>query len=148
MPVVLMSVLRFLIALVQMAGLIAYFHQYHEWPLLPTAIVALALTLLAPIVATIFGFMGAVYAWSWPWWLAFLVFLPGLTLALTAVAGVGILGMLSAFLLKRFGIKLATRGTAGGAGRASPHTAEPSAAGRGDTIEGEVLSSRVDTDTK
>jgi hypothetical protein len=92
--------------------------------------------------------MGAVYAWSWPWWLAFLVFLPGLTLALTAVAGVGILGMLSAFLFKRFGIKLATRGTAGRAGRVPPHEAEPSAAGRGDTIEGEVLSSRVDTDTK
>lgn len=137
MPVIILSVLRFLIALVQMAGLIAYFHQYLGWGLLPTALVALLMTLLVPIAATILGFMGAIYAWAWPWWLAFLVFLPGLAMALTAVAGVGILGMLSAFLMKRLGRhRSATR-----------HAREPSA-DAGDTIEGEVISSRVDPDGK
>lgn len=140
LPVFVMSLIRFLIALVQMAGLIAYFHIHLEWNLWLTAIVALVLTLLVPIVATIFGFMGAIYAWSWPWWLALLVFLPGLTMALTAVAGVGILGVLSAFIAKRLGMTRASRGRA--------PEATPNESVHGDTIEGEVISSRVDPDAK
>jgi len=140
LPVIFLSVLRFLIALVQMAGLIAYFHQYLDWGLLPTAVVALLLTMLVPIAATILGFMGAVYAWAWPWWLAFLVFLPGLAMALAAVAGVGIVGALSAFLMKRLGMRQ-RRG-----GNTSEHGSN--ASGHGSTIEGEVISSRVEPDGK
>ena len=133
MPVIFLSVLRFLIALVQMAGLIAYFHQYLGWGLLPTAVVALLLTLLVPIAATILGFLGAIHAWAWPWWLAFLVFLPGLAMALAAVAGVGVVGMLTAFLMKRLGLR---------------HRRDDTPADRGSTIEGEVISSRVEPDGK
>lgn len=156
MRVALLTLLRFLVALVQMAGLLAYFHQYLDWGLLPTAVVALLLTLLVPIAATIFGFMGAIYAWAWPWWLAFLVFLPGLTMALTAVASVGILGVLSAFLMKRLGVRRPLRGPFAGAGQMPPqsdsrtHTNTHSGvhSGQGSTIEGEVISSRVEPDSK
>lgn len=152
MPVVLLSLLRFLIALVQMAGLLAYFHQHLDWGLGPTAIVGLLLTLLVPIVATIFGFMGAVYAWAWPWWLAFLVFLPGLAMALTAAAGVGILGVLSAFLMKRLGLRRPQRGPFAGPGQMPPQSDSQMhsgmSSGQGSTIEGEVISSRVEPDNK
>ena len=153
--VALLTLLRFVIALVQMAGLIAYFHQHLDWGLLPTALVALLLTLLVPIAATIFGFMGAIYAWAWPWWLAFLVFLPGLAMALTAIAGVGILGALSAFLMKRLGVRRPQRGPFAGRGQMPPeHEAHSgydrgdNASNRGSTIEGEVISSRVEPDGK
>lgn len=148
MPVVFLSVLRFLVALVQMAGLLAYFHIHLGWGLLPTALLAFALTLLVPIAATIFGFMGAIYVWAWPWWLAFLVFLPGLAMALTAVASVGILGVLSAFLMKRLGVRRPQRGPFAGRGQMPPQPESHTHAGRGDTIEGEVISSRVEPDGK
>ncbi len=155
MPVVVLSVLRFLVALVQMAGLLAYFHVHLGWGLLPTAILAFAMTLLVPIAATIFGFMGAIYAWAWPWWLAFLVFLPGLAMALTAVASVGILGVLSAFLMKRLGVRRPQHGPFAGRGQMPPQSDSHTHAnrgdthsGRGDTIEGEVISSRVEPDGK
>lgn len=130
MPVVLLSLFRFLVALVQMAGLLAYFHQYLGWGLPASAITGLLLTLLVPIAATVFGFLGALQAWAWPWWLALLVFLPGLVMALMAVAGVGVLGALSAVLLRR---------------RRPTRPAE-NANGLSDAIEGEVISSRVDGD--
>ena len=148
MRAALLTVLRFVIALVQMAGLIAYFHQYLGWGLLPTALVALLLTLLVPIAATVFGFMGAIHAWAWPWWLAFLVFLPGLTMALTAVAGVSILGVLSAFLMKRLGVKRPPLGPFSTRGQQSPEPGEQRSPGHGSTIEGEVISSRVEPDGK
>ena len=148
LPVFAMSVIRFLIALVQMAGLIAYFHHHLAWGLVLTAIVALVLAMLVPIAATIFGFMGAIYVWSWPWWLAFLVFLPGLAMALTALAGVGLLGVISAFLVKRLGIKIPTRGPSTQSGHVPPNSSTQGTPGRGDTIEGEVISSRVDADGK
>lgn len=138
MPVVFLSVLRFLVALVQMAGLLAYFHVHLGWGLLPTAVLAFAMTLLVPIAATIFGFMGAIYAWGWPWWLAFLVFLPGLAMALTAIAGVGVVGLLSGVLLRRLRVRQPAP---------SPFD-RPSQTGPHDTIEGEVLSSRVDNDPR
>lgn len=151
MPVVFLSVLRFLVALVQMAGLLAYFHIHLGWGLLPTAILAFAMTLFVPIAATIFGFMGAIYAWAWPWWLAFLVFLPGLAMALTAVASVGILGVLSAFLMKRLGLRRPQHGPFVG-GRMPPqsdsHTYSEPHSNQGSTIEGEVISSRVEPDGK
>mgnify|MGYP007026933771 CR=1 FL=1 len=145
MPVVFLSVLRFLVALVQMAGLLAYFHVHLGWGLLPTALLAFAMTLFVPIAATIFGFMGAIYAWAWPWWLAFLVFLPGLAMALTAVASVGILGVLSAFLMKRLGVRRPQRGPFG-AGQMPPQSDSHPHASQGSTIEGEVISSRVEPD--
>ena len=151
MPAVFLSLLRFLIALVQMAGLLAYFHQHLGWGLLPTALLALALTLLVPIAATIFGFMGAIYAWAWPWWLAFLVFLPGLAMALTAVAGVGIVGVLSAFLMKRMGVRRAPRGPFADGQRppqSDSYTHSGAHSNQGSTIEGEVISSRVEPDGK
>lgn len=148
MPVVFLSVLRFLVALVQMAGLLAYFHIHLGWDLLPTAILAFAMTLFVPIAATIFGFMGAIYAWAWPWWLAFLVFLPGLAMALTAVASVGILGVLSAFLMKRLGVQRPQRGPFAGRGQMPPQSESHTHSSRGDTIEGEVISSRVEPDGK
>ena len=145
MPVVFLSVLRFLVALVQMAGLLAYFHVHLGWGLLPTALLAFAMTLFVPIAATIFGFMGAIYAWAWPWWLAFLVFLPGLAMALTAVASAGILGVLSAFLMKRLGVRRPQRGPFG-AGQMPPQSDSHPHASQGSTIEGEVISSRVEPD--
>jgi len=151
LPVVFLSVLRFLVALVQMAGLLAYFHVHLGWGLLPTAALAFAMTLLVPIAATIFGFMGAIYAWGWPWWLAFLVFLPGLAMALTAIAGVGILGALSAFLMKRLGVRRQQRGPFAGSQvppQSDSYTHSGQHSNQGSTIEGEVISSRVEPDGK
>lgn len=139
MRAALLSLLRFAVALVQMAGLLAYFHQYLDWGLFSTVIVALLMTLLVPLAATIFGFLGAIHAWAWPWWLALLVFLPGLAMALAAMAGVGIAGLLSGVLLRR----LRTRQP-----EASPFSRQQHSANAHEPIEGEVLSSRVDGDPR
>lgn len=137
MRAILFLLLRLVVLVVQMAGLLAYFAQYLQWGPLASVLSSVLLVAFLPLVGTVLGFIGAIKVWLWPWWLALLVFLPGLALSLAALVGVGTAGLLTALRFRR-----RLRGAAGPDGRTRPGSF------RGDTIEGEVLSSRVDNDTR
>ncbi len=160
----LLVLLRLAVVIIQMAGLLAFFLDYLEWGMFASVLAAVALVLLMPLVATILGFIGAIKVWLWPWWLALLVFLPGLALSIMALAGFGAAGLLTAFFLRRVrqrrggsftGGPFAGGPFAGGPFARGPFAGQPGAgqpggqqsdspAGDGRTIEGEVISSRVD----
>ncbi len=152
MRAVLFLLLRFAVLVIQMAGLLAYFSQYLGWGSFASAVVSVLLVAFLPLVATVLGFIGAIKVWAWSWWLALIVFLPGLALSLAALVGVGTAGVLSALVFRR---KLQRMGGQGGWG-AGTHGREQSgqqgpgsaAGGQGSTIEGEVLSSRVDNEPR
>lgn len=149
---VLLSLLRLVVIVIQMAGLMAFFVDYSGWSVLLALPVAVLLAVFMPLVATILGCIGAIKVWLWPWWLALLVFLPGLAFSLTAIAGVGAAGILSMlFFRKRLQagfragrFKAGTFGPGGFNAGSHPHAGQGGQAPQGDTIEGEVLSSRVD----
>jgi len=134
--------------IIQLAGLMAFFTDYVQWNLLLSVLLSVLLVMWLPLVATVLGFVGAIQVWMWPWWLALLVFLPGLALSLMAIAGVGAASLLSVFVLrKRQGqfaeaLRRAQQQGQSGANQAPPHQAS----GKGDIIEGEVVSSKVDDD--
>lgn len=148
---VVLTLLRFVIVVIQMAALMAFFLDHLGWGLFGGVLSAMLVSIFMPLVATVLAMVGAVKVWLWPWWAAVLVFLPGLALSLTALAGVGAAGLLSALLFRRVQARGGFRAgpfAAGGDGfrqssGPAAHGADH-AAGGGQTIEGEVLSSRVD----
>lgn len=142
LPAVLLTVLRFLIVIIQMTALMAFFIDHLGWGLLLGTVSAVATALFLPLVATVLAMIGAIKVWAWPWWAAMLVFLPGLALSLTAIAGVGAAGLLSALFFRR--LRAQQRGPRGFGGPGQQAGAGREARGGGDTIEGEVISSRVD----
>lgn len=78
--------------------------------------------------------------------LALLVFLPGLVITLTALAGAGMAGLLGALLFRRV---RARGGFARGPFATAAGQPDPSpAASAGEVIEGEVISSRVDNESR
>lgn len=134
--------------IIQLAGLMAFFTDYVQWNLLLSVLLSVLLVMWLPLVATVLGFIGAIQVWMWPWWLALLVFLPGLALSLMAIAGVGAASLLSVFVLrKRQGQFAEALRRAQQQGQSAPNQAPPhQASGKGDIIEGEVVSSKVDDD--
>lgn len=144
-----MLLLRLVVMIIQLAGLMAFFTDYVQWNLLLSVLLSVLLVMWMPLVATVLGFVGAIQVWLWPWWLALLVFLPGLALSLMAIAGVGAASLLSVFVLrKRQGQFAEALRRAQPHGQQGPHQAPPhQASGKGDIIEGEVVSSKVDDDT-
>lgn len=150
MRAILFLLLRLAVLVIQMAGLLAYFSQYLGWSSLASLLVSLLLVMFLPLAATILGFIGALKVWLWPWWLALIVFLPGLALSLAALVGVGTAGILSALFFKRR-LQRYQQGGAGPFQRGPFQSAaggDPADAGQGSTIEGEVLSSRVDNEPR
>lgn len=144
MPKPLLSLLRLIVAIIQMAGLMAYFVDYQQWNTLMAVIAAVALTLFLPLAATILGFIGAMKVWGWAWWVAMLVFLPGLALSLTAIAGVSLASLVAAFALKRVRQHAGHRQSPFQAANDDSTTTQAS----GEVIEGEVISSHFDNETK
>lgn len=166
MRAILFLLLRLAVLVIQMAGLLAYFSQYLGWSSLASMIVSVLLVAFLPLAATVLGFIGALKVWLWPWWLALIVFLPGLALSLAALVGVGTAGILGALFFKRR-LQRFQRGTGGPFQRGPFYTGgdtsgqpggqqgplhgegrQDHAGGSGSTIEGEVLSSRVDNDAR
>lgn len=156
MRAILFLLLRLAVLVIQMAGLLAYFSQYLGWSSLASLLVSLLLVMFLPLAATILGFIGALKVWLWPWWLALIVFLPSLALSLAALVGVGTAGILSALFFKRR-LQRYQQGGAGpfrqgpfqrGPGSDPADAGQGSAGGPGSTIEGEVLSSRVDNEPR
>jgi len=96
-----MLLLRLVVMIIQLAGLMAFFTDYVQWNLLLSVLLSVLLVMWLPLVATVLGFVGAIQVWMWPWWLALLVFLPGLALSLMAIAGVGAASLLSVFVLRK-----------------------------------------------
>jgi hypothetical protein len=149
-----MLLLRLVVMIIQLAGLMAFFTDYVQWNLLLSVLLSVLLVMWLPLVATVFGFIGAIKVWLWPWWLALLVFLPGLALSLMAIAGVGAASLLSVFVLRKrqgqFAEALRRAQQQQGQqpyGQSGPNQAPPHQAnGEGDIIEGEVVSSKVDDD--
>lgn len=150
----LLTVLRLLVVVVQMTALMAYFLEYLYWGIVPGMLWAFLVSLFLPLVATVLAVIGAVQVWAWPWWAALLIFLPGLMISFTALAGVGLAGLLSALLFRRvrarggpfaeaFARARAAQGQADAAQARSGRTTAPH---DDRTIEGEVISSRVDND--
>ena len=141
--------------IIQLAGLMAFFTDYVQWNLLLSVLLSVLLVMWLPLVATVLGFVGAIQVWMWPWWLALLVFLPGLALSLMAIAGVGAASLLSVFVLRKrqgqFAEALRRAQQQGQPqqpyGQSGPNQTPPhQASGKGDIIEGEVVSSKVDDD--
>lgn len=151
MRAALFLIFRLAVLTLQMAGVLAFFSHHLAWSLFASVLCAVLLVAFLPLVATVLGFIGAVKVWLWPWWLALLVFLPGLALSLAALLGLGTAG--AALILRR---RLRGGAAAPGAGWRRPGwqggqpagQSDPEAPGPGDTIEGEVLSSRVDKDAR
>ncbi len=150
-----MLLLRLVVMIIQLAGLMAFFTDYVHWGLLLSVVLSVVLVMWFPLVATVLGFIGAIKVWLWPWWLALLVFLPGLALSLMAIAGVGAASLLSVFVLRkrqdglaealRQAQQRAQQQAQGGAYQQRSDAPHPGAQdGRGDIIEGEVVSSKVD----
>ena len=141
-----MTVLRVVIVVIQMTALMAYFLDWLHWPLIGGMLAAFLVSLLLPLVATGLAAYAAVKVWGWSLLLALLVFLPGLVITLTALAGAGMAGLLGALLFRRV---RARGGFARGPFATAAGQPEPSpAANDGEIIEGEVISSRVDNESR
>lgn len=136
----LQKVLALLLLLLRVAAISAWLVGSFHWSSLMAGITAVLLSLYFPLISTVAASIGAVKAWAWPVWVSVLVFLPGVVLALMALAGVGAASAMAWHKFKGFPPRghRTDSGAQPGAGRASQT--------RGDTIEGEVISSRVDPD--
>lgn len=130
--------LALLLLLLRVAAISAWLVAGFQWSPLMAGITAVLVSLYFPLISTVAACIGAVKAWSWPVWVSVLVFLPGVVLALMAIAGVGAASAMAWHKFKGF----PPRGQRTDAG-AQSGTGGPSQP-RGDTIEGEVISSRVD----
>lgn len=161
MPALLLLILRIVVMAIQIAGMMAFFNTVLGWGQFATFLSSLLVALFMPLLGTFLGAYGAWQVWDWSWWLVLLVFLPSLALSLMTLVGVGAAGLLSAlFLRKRLQAGFGRGGFGqGGFGHggfrrpdgASPEqgrqdSGRPADASQGSTIEGEVLSSRVDSD--
>lgn len=141
-----MTVLRVVIVVIQMTALMAYFLDYLHWHLVAGMLAAFLVSLFLPLVATGLAAYAAVKVWGWSLLLALLVFLPGLVITFTALAGAGMAGLLGALLFRRV---RARGGFARGPFATAAGQPDPARPAHDDAIiEGEVLSSRVDNDPR
>lgn len=133
--------LRLVVMIIQLAAVMVFFTDGVGWGLWLAVPLTVLVVLLLPFVGAVLAIIGAIQVWLWPWWLALLVFLPGLVLSLLALFGVGTAGALSWWLLRR---RLPTAMQ-----QAQQHAAQDRQARSrpvDDVIEGEVLDSRLDDD--
>lgn len=131
MLALLLLILRIVVMAIQIAGMMAFFNTVLGWGQFATFLSSLLVALFMPLLGTFLGAYGAWQVWDWSWWLVLLVFLPSLAVSLMTLVGVGAAGLLSALFLRK---------------RLQAGFGRPADAGQGSTIEGEVLSSRVDSD--
>lgn len=131
MPALLLLILRIVVMAIQIAGMMAFFNTVLGWGQFATFLSSLLVALFMPLLGTFLGAYGAWQVWDWSWWLVLLVFLPSLAVSLMTLVGVGAAGLLSALFLRK---------------RLQAGFGRPADASQGSTIEGEVLSSRVDSD--
>lgn len=145
--------------ILRVAALSAWLVGELHWGALMAGIVAVLGSLYLPLAATVLGCFGAVQVWGWPVWVAVLVFLPGVVLSLAAVLGIGAAGLMA---WRKPEVRQAfrwARGQRAAQGERYSHDnrasstpeAEPTYTNRrpqqpasGRTLEGEVISSRVD----
>lgn len=140
----------------RIAALSAWLVGQFHWSPLMAGVTAVLGSLYFPLVATVLGCVGAVQVWGWPVWVAVLVFLPGVVLAIAALLGVGAAGFMA---WRKPEVRQAFRWAKGQRAqqerytRASPLDQEdeptytnqrPQQPASGRTLEGEVISSRVD----
>lgn len=59
--------------------------NYYMGAILAGLVVAVCFLLRFMLPLTIFGFLGAVYVWEWPWWGALLLVAPGLLVAVPSM---------------------------------------------------------------
>lgn len=127
-----------------------------HWGSLMAGITAVLGSLYFPLIATILGCIGAVQVWGWPVWVAVLVFLPGVVLSIAALLGIGAAGFMAwrkpevrqAFRWAKGQRAQQERYTNGSATQPEDETTytnrRPQQPASGRTLEGEVISSRVD----
>ncbi|MHA6283697.1 hypothetical protein ACX3SL_11215 [Morganella morganii] len=65
--------LYWILNIVQIAAVIAGFHDWLEWNIVVSVILAVVVGWM-PLVGTFLGVMGAVYGWGWEYWQAILLF--------------------------------------------------------------------------
>lgn len=131
--------LRLVLMIVQLAAVMVFFTDWVGWSLWLALPLTVLVVMALPFVGTVLGIIGAIKVWLWPWWLALLVFLPGLVLSVLALFGVGTAGVLSWWMLRRR-LPDAMRKAQQQAGTRHRATTATEA----DVIEGEVLGSRID----
>lgn len=140
----------------RVAALSAWLVGELHWGPLMAGIVAVLGSLYLPLAATILGCFGAVQVWGWPVWVAVLVFLPGVVLSLAAVLGIGAAGLMAwrkpevrqAFRWakgqRRAQQERYTRASSAPEEEPTYTNRRPQQPASGRTLEGEVISSRVD----
>lgn len=145
--------------ILRVAALSAWLVGELHWGALMAGIVAVLGSLYLPLAATILGCFGAVQVWGWPVWVAVLVFLPGVVMAIAAIMGIGAAGLMAwrkpevrqAFRWAR-GQRAAqqeryTQASSTPEDEPTYTNRRPKQAASGRTLEGEVISSRVDPPT-
>lgn len=104
----------FIMGLVQLAAAYAFLVDYWAWPTLLAAPICLIFA-YTPLVGSICGFLGALYAWNWEWWHAAILFFwwPFLVAAF-AVFGIGAEFFSRISAVKRAGAAILLAGIIGG----------------------------------
>lgn len=86
----------FAIGLVQLAAVVAFFHDYWEWWYVPSILVA-SFVAYIPLIGAVAGMYAAVEVWGWTWYWAGLLFFSPLVLL---VLGAGVAGAIELFTSK------------------------------------------------
>ncbi|MEO6698694.1 MAG: hypothetical protein ABIR53_03875 [Paraperlucidibaca sp.] len=145
-----------ILLILRIAALSAWLVGELHWGPLMAGITAVLASLYLPLAATILGCFGAVQVWGWPVWVAVVVFLPGVVLSIAALMGIGAAGLMAwrkPEMRQAFRWAKSQRAEQERYTRASstPPEDEPTYTNRrpqqpasGRTLEGEVISSRVD----
>ncbi len=70
---VIVSVVFFGVSLIQIAAIIGGLHDWLDWNIVISSILAVFITWI-PIVGAVLGILGAIHAWHWELWQAVLLF--------------------------------------------------------------------------
>jgi hypothetical protein len=144
-----------MLLILRIAALSAWLVGELHWGPLMAGLIAVLASLYLPLAATILGCFGAVQVWGWPVWVAILVFLPGVVLSIAALMGIGAAGLVAwrkpevrqAFRWARSQRAKQERYTSASSAPEEEPTytnRRPQQPASGRTLEGEVISSRVD----
>ncbi|WP_446935379.1 hypothetical protein [Morganella morganii] len=77
----LITPLYWILNIVQIAAVIAGFHDWLGWNIVISVILAMVIGWM-PLIGTVLGIMGAVHGWGWEYWQAILLFIWPMVLAL------------------------------------------------------------------
>lgn len=144
-----------ILLILRIAALSAWLVGELHWGPLMAGITAVLASLYLPLAATILGCFGAVQVWGWPVWVAVVVFLPGVVLSIAALMGIGAAGLMAwrkpevrqAFRwakTQRAKQERYTRASSAPEEEPTYTNRRPQQPASGRTLEGEVISSRVD----